>query len=131
MASCYKVNIKLLGEIGYYILVEHVADTPFGFLELRYLHLGISPEEVTEDSLVRDVRWSLNHFDVPIIDQLLRETTMHTQDLIVDQRRHRQLFEYADEFLEEAAIFLVAALKGHFGFALPLKQSFVETIDVG
>ena len=44
MASCYEVNVKLLGEIGYYILVENVADTPFGFLELWNLGLRISPE---------------------------------------------------------------------------------------
>jgi hypothetical protein len=45
---------------------------------------------------------------------------MHTQDLIVNQRCHWELLEYADELLEEAAVFLVAALKGDFGFALPL-----------
>jgi hypothetical protein len=44
MASCYQVNIKLLGEIGYYILVEYIADTPFRFLEFRNLGLRISPE---------------------------------------------------------------------------------------
>jgi hypothetical protein len=121
MASCYKVNIELLSEVGYHILVEHIADTPFGFLELRYLGLRISPKQVTEDSLVRDVRWSLNHFDVPVIHQLLREATMHTEDLIVDQSCHWQLLENADELLEQAAIFLVTALKGDFGFALPLQ----------
>ena len=45
---------------------------------------------------------------------------MHTEDLVVDQRRHWQLLEYADELLEEAAVFLVATLKRHFGFSFPL-----------
>lgn len=84
MASGYQINIELFREIGYHILIEHIADTPFRFLVLRYLSLGISPEQVAEDSLIRDVRRPLNHFDVSIVCQLLREASMHTKDLVVD-----------------------------------------------
>lgn len=55
---------------------------------------------------------------------------MHAQDLVVNERRYRQLLEHADELLEQAAVFLILLCKSNFGLSFPLEQRLVEPINV-
>lgn len=120
MPPSNKINIKLFGKVCHYILVKHITDTPLTLLILWYLSLWISPQQITEQTLVRDVRWPLYHLNVSIVCKLLRKPTMHTKDLVVDESRHGELLEHTDELFEQAAVLLVVALEGHFGLAFPL-----------
>lgn len=82
--------------------------------------LGVSPEQIAEQSLVRDVRWPLDHLNVPVVVKFLTQTAVHAQYFVIDECSHRELFEDADKLFEEAAILLVRASQRHLGLPLPL-----------
>lgn len=55
---------------------------------------------------------------------------MHAQNLVVDQRRHRQLLEDVDELLEQPTVLLILLCEGNFGLSFPLEQRLVEPVNV-
>ena len=110
MAPRYEVNVEFLSEVGHHILVEHIADAPLTFLVLGYLCLWICPEQVAEETLVRNVSRPLNHLNVAVVRQLLAQTAVHTQNFIIYQSCNWQLLKYANKLLEQPTVFLIVSL---------------------
>ena len=114
-----------------YILVKSIADAALTILIVLILvFLGVGPEQVAEETLVRDIRRPLYHLDIAVLVELLTKTAVHTQDLVIYERRNRKLFEDVDEFFEKAAVFLGWRLKSYFRFSLPFEERLIETVDV-
>lgn len=132
MPTRYQINVELFGEVLNDILVEGVADTSLGVLiVLVLILLWVSPQQVAEKALVRNVARPFDHFYVAVFVELLTQTAMHAENFVVDQCSDWGLFENADKFLEQPTVLLVLLCEGDFGLALPFKQGFVEAIDVG
>jgi hypothetical protein len=82
----YQVNIELFGEVCNDVFVEGVADTSLGVLiVLVLILLWVSPQQVTEKALVRNVARPFDHFYITVFIQLLTQAAMHAQDFVVDQ----------------------------------------------
>ena len=78
MASCYQINVELLGEVGDHIIVEDVADSALALGPVDVLvFLGVGPQHIAQKTLVRYISGALNHFEVPIVVKLLAESSVH------------------------------------------------------
>lgn len=101
MTSRYEVNIQLLSEVLDDILVKSITDSSLAFLVILILVLlRICPKQVTQQSLIWNVAWSLYHLNVPVFVELLTEATVHAEDLVVDKGGNRQLLEHIYELLK-------------------------------
>ena len=86
MTSRDKIDIKFLCEVGHNVFIKCVTDTSLALSPVCILViLGICPQDVANQPLVRNVCWPLDHLDVPVVVQLLTATTVHAQDLVVDE----------------------------------------------
>ena len=111
VASCYKIDIELLGEVGHYIFIEYVAYSAFTFRPvLVHAFFWICPEHVAQQALVWDVCRALYHLNVTVVIQLLAQASMHAKDFVVDQRCYWQLFEHAYKPLKQPAILLICRI---------------------
>ena len=115
----------------HYILVKSIADAALTILIVLILvFLGIGPKQVAKETLIRDIGRPLDHFDVAVLVELLTETTVHAQDLVIYESCDGELFEDVDEFFEKAAVFLGWRLKRYFRFSLPFEERLIEAVDV-
>lgn len=115
MASGYQVYVKLFYEVLDNILVEDIANSTLTFLILFVLiFFRVSPKEITQKALVRDISGSLEHLYITVVGKFLAQTTVHTQNLVVYQRCHRQLLEHVDKLFEKPTILLVVILQLYF-----------------
>ena len=110
MTTGYQVDVKLLREGSYDVVVEHVAHSPLALHVVdRLVLFRVGPEKVAEQTRVGNIRRPLYHLNVPEIVELLAQSAMHAENLVVDQGGNRELLEHVHELLKEPAILLARA----------------------
>ena len=63
-----QVDVEFLGEVIDDVLVKYKTDSSFALHVVLVLTLfWVRPQKVTKQSLVRNVCWALDHFDVSVI----------------------------------------------------------------
>jgi hypothetical protein len=103
-----QVYIELPGKIADYIIIEHVTHSSFAFRPvLMLLLLGVGPKYITQQSLVGYIGRSFDHFNISVVRQLLAQSAVHAQNLIIYQRCDWKLLKNCDELLEKFAVLLV------------------------
>ena len=132
MTSGNQVDVELLCKRVHHIFIEHVAHSTLALRPVGNLILfGVRPQKIAKQTLVWNVRGSLDHFKIAVVVEFLTQAAMHAQDFIINESSNGQLLEDANELLEHFAVLLVIARKLEAGFTLPLEQRFVEAIDEG
>ena len=132
MASRDKIDIEFLGELCHHVLVEGVGDAALGLVPVLVLALfRVSPTDVAQQTLVRNVGRTRDHFEVSAVVELLRQAAMHTEDLVVDKGCHRELIKHGHKLLEQPAVLLIVTRQLNLGLPFPLQKRLVEPVNEG
>lgn len=84
MSTGDQINIEFLGEVSHHIFIEYVTNASFTLLVVLVLHLWISPKQIAKQALVWNVGRPLNHFNISVVVQFLRKTTVHAKNFVID-----------------------------------------------
>ena len=93
MSPANKVKLMFLQELSDFISSKSIGNTPIILTPSLDVPIRISPEKVTQESLVRHVGRALYGPDLVQIRELGGQTSMHAEDLVVDDRSHGQAVE--------------------------------------
>ena len=95
MRSDNEVDVVLLAELLDDVFAEYERNTPFVFSPAGYV-VRVSPKQVAQDALVRNVLRSRNPIDQAQVRVLKvgREPSVHAEDALVDDRRDGQVVEH-------------------------------------
>ena len=85
MGSADKVDIVLLEELLDDGLTEGVGNASIVLTPARLTLLGVGPEQVAEESILRNLSWACYLLELCHGDELWRQAAVHTQDLIIDE----------------------------------------------
>ena len=85
MGSADKVDIVLLEELLDDGLTEGVGNASIVLTPARLTLLGVGPEQVAEESILRNLSWACYLLELCHSDELWRQAAVHTQDLIIDE----------------------------------------------
>ena len=104
-----KIDIKFLCKVLYDVVIKDITYTSFAFCPfLMLVLLWISPQNITQKTLIRYIARSLYHLEVSVVIQLLAQTSMHAQYFIVNKCGHRKLLKHANKLFKKAAVFLIS-----------------------
>lgn len=93
VAPYYEINVKLLYHSLDYVLTEYVADSPivvapFVLFYVEELRLrkrrGIRPKQVAKNAMLWDLLRSLNLLDLVQLIHVFAQTSMHTENSILN-----------------------------------------------
>lgn len=101
MRSADQIYVVLHSELAHDVLSESEGNTAIVVAKLFDPALRIGPEQVAEETGVWHVRWPDYILDLVQVFQLGRETSVHTEDLLVDNRRHWQTVKNVRECFPE------------------------------
>ena len=101
---------------------------------MTYL-VGIGPEKVAEESGVGDIGGAHNLADLLHVAEVGRETTVHAEDFLVDERRNGQAVEAVSESLPQLDVvaslaLVVEAVDAVDGRALVVSAQHKEVLGV-
>lgn len=117
MGSAYQVYIVFLAEFLDNVLSEYIRDPSFiGSPPSDFLR--ISPQEVTKQSLVWDILWSLNCVDYGQVIEFGRKASMHAENPLIDNSRYGEHIEHCAEVspqLERVSPFALIVEPVHSG----------------
>ena len=85
MGSADKVDVILLEELLDDGLTEGVGNASIVLTPARLTLLGVGPEQVAEESILRNLSWACYLLELCHSDELWRQAAVHTQDLIIDE----------------------------------------------
>ena len=106
MGSADQVDVLFLQERGNYITAEDETNSSFVFSPSWHALLWVSPEQITEKSLIGHLERSNQFQDLFEILELRTDASMHTQDLFINQGTDRHNIEDIGESFPEFDIVL-------------------------
>lgn len=89
----------LVQELGDLVSSKGEGDATVIVTPPRAITVRIRPEEITEETLVRNINRTLNLPDPVQTIKIRREATVHTEDLVVDDSRDGEAIEAVGEEL--------------------------------
>jgi hypothetical protein len=89
MRSANEIDVLLFEEVGYDIRPEDETYATFVLAPAIDAFLGVRPEEVTEEPLIRDFDWPHDFEDLFKALELGTKPTMHTHDFLIHQGTNR------------------------------------------
>lgn len=101
MSTTYQIQIVFVQELGNNVGTESVRDSAIIFSPSHHVFVRIRPQQVTQQSLVRDVSRSLDPANLFHGMQVGTESSVTTKDLLVHDRRHWQAVEAVGESLPQ------------------------------
>ena len=109
--STHQIEVVLLKEVRHNVRRKRVAhasviDTPTA----EQLAIWVRPQQIAQQTLVRDIAGPLDVADHAYRRQLGRESAMHTDDSPLDQRAHRETLEAVRKQLPKTNIISPLAL---------------------
>jgi hypothetical protein len=121
VCSANQVDVVLAVELSNDVLSECEANTSIVVAVLFNTALGIRPEQITQQASIRHISGSHDVFDLLELFEFGTQTSMHAENLLVDQRGHWQAVEHVREDLPES--------DGIPAFTLIIKP--VNAVDLG
>lgn len=127
MTSHNQVDIKLLDHsFNDSITKDHtnasIIISPFVRLDIKEIRFAIIawiwPEEITQNTFIWNLRRSLDGFYLVHITHFFAQTSVHTENFIVDKRRNREHIENIHKLFPESDV-------------VPFLALFVESIYFG
>lgn len=101
MGSANQVDVVAVRKFVHDIFSKCEGDTAVIFSPLVNFLIGVTPKQITEKSGVGHVGGPHNILDRFDLVEFGRETSVHTQDLIVDERSNWQAIEAVCEHLPQ------------------------------
>jgi len=101
MSSAYQVNVMLFIECWHDFLSEGKTDTSIIFTPSLHIFVRVWPEEVAEETSVRDVSGSHNSLDLIQTTELWGESSVHAQDFLVNEGSNGEAVEAVSEGFPE------------------------------
>ena len=95
--TIYSSHFVFLEESLANVLAEDVAGAASGHAEPIRVCFGITPHEIGEGALVRNLLHSLNVLDVIDVLDGRRQAAMHCKDLVINNRADRQIVKHISE----------------------------------
>ena len=80
-----QIEVVLLEELLDDLWAERKAHSPAALVPGLYVFVWIGPEEITEDSCLRDLDWPVDVQDLAEVIELGAEASVHAEDLVGDQ----------------------------------------------
>mmetsp|Transcript_54518 Transcript_54518/g.145484 ORF Transcript_54518/g.145484 Transcript_54518/m.145484 type:complete len:205 (+) Transcript_54518:49-663(+) len=102
VGSADEVQPMLPEEALHDVGAESKGDTPVVLTPPTDLLLRVGPQQIAQKSCVWDVGWLHNALDLLQTVQLWRQTTMHAENLLVNNRTHRKAVETICEGFPES-----------------------------
>lgn len=110
VSAADKVDIMLLVEGGDDLLTEGERDTSVVLSPALNVLVGVRPQKVTEEAGVGDVGGSHNALDLLERAELRAQTSVHAQDLLIDDGSDGQAIEAVGEGLPQLDVVAALAL---------------------
>ena len=121
MSSADKVEVVFLDKLPDHILTKDPTYTSVILTKFIDTTFWIRPEQVTKQALIRHISGSHDILNLFKVFQLWAQTSVHTQDFLVDQSYYWQAIEHITECLPKS--------DRVSSFALIVES--VDTIDLG
>jgi hypothetical protein len=110
MSSANKVDVMLLGECRYDFLSKSERNTAIVLTPSLDILIGIRPEEVAKETGVGDISGSHNTLDLLEGAQLWAQTTVHTENLLINKSCDGKAIEAISEGLPQLDVIAALAL---------------------
>ena len=102
VGSADEVDVIFLQELLDDGLAKRVADTTIIFAPARLALLRVRPEQVTEKAIFGHLRRACDLLELRNSNELRRQTTVHAEDLVIDEGSDRHAVEDVLEFFPDA-----------------------------
>ena len=99
MRSADQVHVVGLGEAGQCLLTKCVTNTSVVLFPVRVIFVGIRPEQITEETLVRDIGRSSDFTKLVQSVEVRAETTVHAQNFVVNECSDGQAVKHVNKLL--------------------------------
>jgi len=110
MRAADQIHIVFLQEAGHNVRAECEGDTTIVLAPSSNILVRVGPQKVAEKTAVGDVRWSHNAADLLHGVEIGAQTTVHSEDLLVDDRSDRKAVEAVGECLPQLDVVAPLAL---------------------
>lgn len=121
MSSADEVKIVFLDEFSHHVFTENPAYAPIILSKLTDTSLWVWPKQVTKETLIRYISRSHNILNLFQVLQLRTESSMHTEDFLIDQSHHGKTIEDIAESFPKS--------DGVSSFAFIIES--VDSVDLG
>lgn len=102
MGSANKVDVVLLEELLDDGLAEGVGDAAIILTPGGLPFLGVGPEQVTKETVLGNFGWSSDLLQLGDSDELRGESSVHAEDLVVDEGGNGHAVEHILELFPDA-----------------------------
>lgn len=97
MGAAHEIQIVLSEERLDHVVTESERDTAIVLSPANNFLFGIRPEKIAQQTGIGDIGWARNTSDLVHVVQFGRETTMHAENLFIDNGRNRKCVEHIGE----------------------------------
>ena len=104
MSSAYKIEIVLLQKLYKFICTKRTRNTSVTLPPPFSIGARIRPQQITQETIIRNLSRPLNILYLVQTSQFGRETTMHAQYLVINERCNGQAVEAIGEYLPQPNI---------------------------
>lgn len=84
VGSANQVNVKFRQNIFHHILAESITHSSLALPPSCNIGVGVRPEDIADESLIRNLNRSLDVDQVFEVVEVRRESSMHTQNLLIN-----------------------------------------------
>ena len=116
MSSANKIKVMSLKELSHYVGTKSIWDTSLILPPAFNFFFRISPQQITKNTLIRNIDRTRNPPDIIQALEIRGKSTVHTEDLVVNESSNRKTVEAVGETLPQSHVV--------FSFAF-----IVETVD--
>lgn len=110
VSSADQIDVMFLGEGGNNFLAKSEADSSIILAPALHVLVGVTPEQVAEETGVGNVGWSHDSLDLVERGQFWGETSVHAEYLFVNNGRNGETVETVGEGLPELNVVSALAL---------------------
>ncbi len=111
MRSADQIKIVLLVKLAHYVFSECEADTSIVIAIGIDTSLGVRPKQVAKKTSIRHISWTHNVFDLIQVLELGTQTSVHTENFLINDRCHgkaiKDIAEHAPKSDRESALALI------------------------